>query len=331
MTEDEEKQSYLSDDCKTYADLEAVHGNVKDPELARRLKSLSRTYRKPPRGDKQQDLFEPALMDVSTKDDISLMDIAVFGLGKKPRFDPIEYDLKDAHVTVSGSTKYGMATIFDYDIFLYMVSYLTHEMNQVKDKIKAGEESYLPPRKIQPSVTELLKYCRRDKGGSNYKMLEKALERLSSTKIRIKHEGKGMRRVGMFSLIGDFTIKTQKETGRIKSIMIDIPQWVYDGVVRTENPTVLTMNNDYFLLDQGNHRFLHRLSRKAAGKGEANYNLQTIYERSGSTSPFRSWKAKLKKSIEALEKNPLPDYAVAWEKKENGRINIKMVFTGKGQ
>lgn len=53
------------------------------------------------------------------------------------------------------------------------------------------------------------------------------------------------------------------------SVSIDIPQWVYDGVVRVDNPTVLTLPKDYFLLDQGNHRFLHRLCRRAAGKGEA--------------------------------------------------------------
>jgi len=46
------------------------------------------------------------------------MDIAVFGLGKKPRFKPIEHDLNDAQITVQGGTDCGMATIFDYDIFL---------------------------------------------------------------------------------------------------------------------------------------------------------------------------------------------------------------------
>jgi plasmid replication initiation protein len=101
----------------------------------------------------------------------------------------------------------------------------------------------------------------------------------------------------MISLIGDYTIKTQEETGQIMSIIIDIPQWIYDGVVRVDNPTVLTLPKDYFLLDQGNHRFLHRLCRKSAGKGESNYNLQTVYERSGSTNAFRSWKSKFKKSI----------------------------------
>jgi plasmid replication initiation protein len=327
--EKEERQSFLSDGCETFTDLEAAYGSVKDPVLAKQLKTLSRNYRKPPKDDKQLDIFEPPpLTDIATKDDISLMDIAVFGLGRKPRFTPIKYNLNDAEIVVQGGTHCGMATIFDYDIFLYMVSYLTHEMNKVREEIKKGNDNYLPPRKIKPSVAELLKYCRRDHGGENYKLLEKSLERLSTTKIKIKRVGKGLRRVGMISLIGDYTIKTQEETGQIMSIIIDIPQWIYDGVVRVDNPTVLTLPKDYFLLDQGNHRFLHRLCRKSAGKGESNYNLQTVYERSGSTNAFRSWKSKFKKSIEALKENPLPDYSVTWGKKENGRINIKMFFTG---
>ena len=88
------------------------------------------------------------------------MDIAVFGLGRKPRFEPIKHKLKDAEIVVQGGTDCGMATIFDYDIFLYMVSFLTNEMNKVRGEIKAGRESYLPPRKIKPSVAELLTYLR---------------------------------------------------------------------------------------------------------------------------------------------------------------------------
>ena len=122
------KQPYVSDNCETYTDLEDSHEKIKNPELASILKKVnrSRNYRKPPIDNKQLDIFEPPpLTDISTKDEISLMDIAVFGLGRKPRFEPIEYNLKDAHIMVQGGTNCGMATIFDYDIFLYMISYLT--------------------------------------------------------------------------------------------------------------------------------------------------------------------------------------------------------------
>lgn len=323
MTDD--KQTFLSDNCETFTDLEAAHNNVKDPELAARLKSLSRNYRKPPSDDRQLDIFEPVLTDVATKDDISLMDIAVFGLGRKPRYEPIEYNLNDAHIMVQGGTNCGMATIFDYDIFLYMVSYLTHEMNQIREEVKKGNDSYLPPRKIQPSVAELLKYCRRDHGGENYKLLEKSLERLSTTKISIKKKGAKTRRAGMFSLIGDYAITTETRTGKISELTIAIPEWVYDGVVRVDNPAVLTIPKDYFLLDQGNHRFLHRLARKSAGKGEAVYSLEKLYERSGTKRAFRSWKSTIKKSIADLKENPLPDYSIIWEVKGK-TVNVRMIY-----
>jgi plasmid replication initiation protein len=325
---DNEKEKYLSDGANTWSDLEAAHNNIKSPELAAQLKRITKHYRKPPKNDKQLDIFSPSLSDVSTKDDISLMDIAVFGLGRKPRFDPIEYDLNDAHIVVQGGTKCGMATIFDYDIFLYMVSYLTHEMNQIREDVKKGHEAYLPPRIIKPPVCDLLKYCRRDDGGENYKQLEAALERLSTTKISIKKKSSKKRRAGMFSLIGDYKIITETRTGNISELLINIPDWVYDGIVRLENSTVLTLHEDYFLLSQGYHRFLHRLARKAAGKSEAIYGIEKLYERSGSNRIFRSWKADIKKAINDLKDNPLPDYNVIWEEKGK-TINIRFIPTNK--
>lgn len=320
----EEKNKYLSDGASTWSDLELAYSQ--DPELAMRLKRMSKHYRKPPKDDRQLDIFAPVLTDISTKDDISLMDVAVFGLGRKPRFEPIEYDLKDARITVQGGTKCGMATIFDYDIFLYMVSYLTHEMNQVRENVKRGHEAYLPPRIIQPPVYDLLKYCRRDDGGENYKLLEAALERLSTTKISIKKKDSKRRRAGMFSLIGDYKIITETRTGNISELSISIPDWVYDGIVRPENSTVLTLHGDYFLLSQGYHRFLHRLARKAAGKGEAVYSIEKLYERSGSNRAFRSWKSDIKKAVAALKENPLPEYEVTWEEKGK-KVNIRFAYT----
>jgi plasmid replication initiation protein len=322
---EEEKDKYLSDGVATWSDLEAAYNQ--DTELAKRLKRMSKHYRKPPKDDRQLDIFSPVLSDISTKDDISLMDVAVFGLGRKPRFEPIEYDLKDAHIVVQGGTKCGMATIFDYDIFLYMVSYLTHEMNRVREEVRQGHEAYLPPRIIKPPVCDLLKYCRRDDGGENYKLLEAALERLSTTKISIKKKDSKRRRAGMFSLIGDYKIITETRTGNISELLIAIPDWVYDGIVRPDNPTVLTLHGDYFLLSQGYHRFLHRLARKAAGKGEALYSIEKLYERSGSNRTFRSWKSDIKKAIAALKENPLPEYNVTWEEKSKA-VNIRFVFTG---
>jgi hypothetical protein len=60
------------------------------------------------------------LTDIATKDDISLMDIAVFGLGRKPRFTPIKYNLNDAEIVVQGGTHCGMATMVNNCRFLFL-------------------------------------------------------------------------------------------------------------------------------------------------------------------------------------------------------------------
>jgi plasmid replication initiation protein len=325
---EEDKQEFLSDGCEKWSDLEEAHRAIKDPELAKALRRMSRNYRKPPKEENQPDFFTPKLADVSTKDDVSLMDIAVFGLGKKPRFEPIKHELKDATITIQGGTECGMATIFDYDIFLFMVSYLVHEMNDIKTRVEKGEDSYLPPRKIRPPVYELLKFCRREDGGSNYQYIKKALERLSTTKIKIEKNDGSKRRVGMFSLIGDFQILGETEKGTITNVSISIPEWVYDGIVRVDNPSVLTLSSDYFLLNTGYHRFLHRVARKCAGNSKWFMAIEELYERSGTSQQLRFFKRDIKRAISELDTNPLPDYSVKYEAKKTGD---KVYFTYKGK
>jgi len=310
---EDSKQVYLSAGCEKWSDLEEAHRAVKDPELAKALRRMSRNYRKPPKEEKQLDFFTPKLADVSAKDDVSLMDIAVFGLGKKPRFEPIKHQLKDATITIQGGTECGMATIFDYDIFLFMVSYLVREMNEIKIRVEEGEDSFLPPRSIKPPVTELLKFCRREDGGAQYQYIKKALERLSTTKIKIEKSEGSKRRTGMFSLINDFEVLGETKSGRVSEVKISIPEWVYDGVVRVDNPAVLTLNTDYFLLNTGYHRFLHRVARKCAGHGEWFMSIEELYKRSGTARPMRSFKSDIKRAIADLDKKPLPDYKVQYE------------------
>jgi hypothetical protein len=63
-----------------------------------------------------------------------------------------KYNLNDAEIVVQGGTHCGMATIFDYDIFLYMVSYLTHEMNKVREEII----KLIIPTRLSPLPTRFI-------------------------------------------------------------------------------------------------------------------------------------------------------------------------------
>jgi len=314
------KREYKSDGCEVWSDLEQSC-NVDPKGLGRAIKNLSSHYRKPPDTSKPLDVFIPSICDVPVKDEFSLMDIAVFGLSKKPGFKSLRYDLKDAHIVVSGSFEYGMATIFDYDIFLFVVSHLNAEMERIRKLVKYENiDAYLPSRTIKTTAYDVLTFCKRNIGGKQYKALEESLKRLKTTSISIeeKENGDTYRRVGMFGLIDDFKFLKNKETGELTGLTISIANWAYDGIVRndgivrTTTPTVLTTKKEYFLLKKPYHKFLYRLALKSAGKGSAEYFLTTIYERSGSDREFRFFKRDIKKAIAELgESGRLIDYEIS--------------------
>src|SRR5258705_488944 len=51
-----------------------------------------------------------------------------------------------------------------------------------------------PPRGYRPSVAHILKFCRRNSGGKQYKDIEAALDRLAGTRIKIVNLSGGERR-----------------------------------------------------------------------------------------------------------------------------------------
>ncbi len=301
--------TYLSKGVNDWQGL--ISNYIPNPLLRDQVKKIGNNFRRDPLSEKQSDFFIPTLSDITNKDDQSLMDISPFGLGKKPRFTPIEYDLKDAVVTVSGSSKYGMATIFDYDIVIFIVSHLTREMQLVKNKVQYGNSNpVLPSRKIQPMVSDLFKFLKIKSGGEQYKLLMDKLARLKGTVITIDKKGSSKRRGGGFSLIGEYKVASETQKGNVSEIEIGIPDWIYDGIVTPETPTVLTLDPKYMLLKSGYHKFLDRIARKSAGKSISEWKLKTLYERSGTSRGYNKFKYDILNSIEALSKNPLPDYDV---------------------
>ena len=79
------------------------------------------------------------------------------------------------------------------------------------------------------------------------------------------------------------------------------------------------MHPDYFLIDPGIGRFVYRLARRAAGKGEAKWAFQTIYERSGSAGTFKEFRRILRNIIEA---NDLPEYELREEAGQGGPLLV---------
>lgn len=296
----------------------ASTASVRDASLRKRLGSLgdildngpgdavakaAGVFRKPPANDNQPDFFVPTIQDVPIKDGLDLMDIAVFRLAKSQtrKGDIIRHELPGVTITVAGGA-HGMATIMDYDIVLMMVSHLAEQT-----RLYRHGRAPKPCKAFRPNSVEIFKFCRVSKGGSSYDKLAEALRRLQGTFIEIAQTtgAKKSRRTGYFPLIAGADVISKTDTGRIGTVEIIIPDWMYDAVAMHTNPEVLTVDPDYFLLKKGLARFVYRLARKAAGKGEAVYSFATVHMRSGSTRPLNKFTHDLR---DLISDNSLPGY-----------------------
>lgn len=281
----------------------------------------SPSIRKPPTGDEQPDFFVPSLYDVGTKDSRSIMDVAVFRLSKKDKRagGVIRYELSDGYVEVKAGPD-GMASVWDYDLVLMMVSHLTEAMNRYREG--KGEK---PGRTYRPHVSDILKFCRRGDGGRQADEVEGALDRLKGTTIKNVRERpsangrRPMREVEAEGLVSSYKVLSYTENGKIASVEIEAPKWLYREVTEGKRPDVLTVHPDYFLIDPGIGRFVYRLARRAAGKGEAKWAFQTIYERSGSAGTFKEFRRILRNIIEA---NDLPEYELREEAGQGGPLLV---------
>lgn len=265
----------------------------------------------------QPDFFVPSLCDVAAKDNRSLMDVALFRLSKRDKRagEVIRYDLPDGFVEVKAGPD-GMASIWDYDIVLMLISCLTESMNL----FNAGRGT-MPSKTFVPHASDIAKFCRRGDGGRQADELEAALDRLVGTTIKSVREtpsrnGKRLvRETEAESLIGPYRVVSRTDTGKVARVEIEAPNWIYREITSGTRPDVLTVHPDYFLIEPGLGRFLYRLARRAAGKTSAKWAFKTIYERSGSTGTFKEFCRMIRRLIGI---NDLPEYLLCEEQGQSG-------------
>ncbi|MET3616313.1 plasmid replication initiation protein [Rhizobium aquaticum] len=294
-----------------------------------------RVLRTPPQDDAQLMFFVPTVYDAPLKDDVNLMDVAPFSLSKRASSRVIKYELKDSLITIEGGAESGIATVFDYDIFLNMVSYLAEEVQQFRRDEAKGLRPTLPPKVYRPNASHILKFCRRSDGGKSYEDLEAALDRLSNTTIKVVNLSGGKRRqVDSRPMIGGYSVVSRTGANKIDLIEITIPDWVYTSVVRNDKKLpLLTLHHDYFLISSALGRFIYRLARKAAGKTDAEYYFTEVYSRSSSEQEFRKFAYDLREFIGRTQAFPMPDYDLSIVEGKDGpklRMQYRADGTGAG-
>lgn len=281
-----------------------------------------RVLRTAPVEDAQLTFFVPTVYDAPIKDDVNLMDVAPFSLSKRANTGIIRYELKDSLITIEGGAETGLATVFDYDIFLNMVSHLANEVQRYRREEAKGLRPTLPPKTYRPSASHILKFCRRSDGGKSYEDLEAALDRLSNTTIKVVNLSNGRRRqVDSRPLISGYSVVSRTGANKIDLIEITIPDWVYLSVVKNERTVpLLTLHEDYFLISSGIGRFVYRLARKAAGQSEATYSIREIHKRSGSAQEYRKFAYDLKEFVTRTQAFPMPDYDLSFFDGKDGPL-----------
>lgn len=270
--------------------------------------------------DTQADFFTPALYDVAAKDGRALMHVAPFRLSKrdKRKGDIQVYELPDGHIEVS-SGAYGMATVWDYDIVLMAISHLAEAVN----RYRKGQAA-LPSRVLQLHPGEIIRFCRMSDGGRQYTAIEGAIDRLRTTVVKSVRQVEGQKREAWApeGLIaeGSRTV-SDLETGRVSLVEIAIPRWIYEEIVQADRPEILTVHPDYFLLERGIARFLYRLARQSAGRGQWEWLFKTLHERSGSGGEPKEFNRMLRQII---RENAIPEYEL---REEGGKSGPKLIVT----
>lgn len=274
----------------------------------------------PPReGQLEFDLLFDALPDIALRDQRDAMERPLVSLAKNRRVDPVEYRFDDdLFVRILPHQEYGQATIWDYDIILYL-------LGQLNERAERGTLPAVPALSVAPH--HLLLAIRRAAGGRpsgrDYQELRAAVARLQTMVIETNiWQGRKLKRFKRFSLIHDFT---EEEPGEASSggMTFVLPAWMVDSIRSRRG--ILSIHPDYFDLTSGVERFLYRLARKHAGRQPdgARIGMEKLHEKSGSPMRKSDFAIVVRK---AVTRDALPEYRLELYRNEEGEEVLHMAL-----
>jgi plasmid replication initiation protein len=255
------------------------------------------------------------------RDVMELMEVPFVALSKN-RTEPINYESLDGTVKVriSCHSNHYLASIYDWDIILFVASKIQEVINSKSD---------IPPRTLVIPRHELLKEIFKHDGKTNRKQMEESLARLQLTGIETTIRNEDYRYRGGFGFLDSWGYTERKD---IKEFHITLSQWLYDGICR--NGSLLKVRPEYFKITSGIKKFLYRTARKHVGNQNQSWDflIETLYEKSGSEREFKKFKHDLKK---AVSDNDIPAYFMDWVEKDgktyvrfiNARKEIKKILS----
>ena len=245
----------------------------------------------------QKDFFVCDVKDIVPKGDIGAMENPIFSLSNRD-MRTLEYVNGKNWLKVIPS-EIGLATIFDRDVLIYCISEGVRALN-------AGQPINRTMRFIAYNL--LTATNRNNFGGSGYKSLENALDRLTGTRLKTNIKNGTMKIKESFHLLDGYKIITRNNSGRMAEIEVKLPDWFLDAIYSKH---VLTYNPNYFTLRRPIDRKLYEIMRKHCARNPQGWSirLSTLFEKTGSKSNTREFKRLIAQSATDNKKeNYMPDY-----------------------
>lgn len=247
------------------------------------------------------------------RDVMELMEVPFVALSKN-RTAPIVYVSPDgkSKVRISRHSEHYLASIYDWDIILFVASKLQGFLNSKE----------IPPRTLIVPRHELLKALHKHDGKKEEKDLKASLARLKLTGIETTIHNEDGRYEAGFGFLDSWGYTDRKD---IKEFRITLSEWLY--AVACRNGSLLKIHPEYFKITSGLKRFLYRTARKHVGTQNSSweFSIERLYKKCGSEQIFRFFKRDLKK---AVQDNDIPGYLLEWVEEE-GKTLIRFINTRK--
>lgn len=280
----------------------------------------------------QLEMFTVSAADPPWRDNKDAMEYPFLSLQKK-RTKPIEFRKNGISLEVHAPVKFGIATIWDWDLIIFAASHLN-------DAIEAG---YKASPRIQFVPYDCLRQIGRHTGGQNYKELAQAVRRLAATLVITNIRDQDQPDEGMeggFHWLTSFKIpkkyvrahmtpdSPEGEPDPARPWEIELPPWLYNSILRQRE--ILAVHPDYFQLSGGLERWLYRLARKAVpDKAEVPaicFRMDTLHKQSGTTRERKLFAFDLRK---IAERQPLPEYGLRIDR--DGRNELVTLYRDKAK
>jgi len=257
----------------------------------------------------QLDLFIAQPSDVRHKDLAAAMALNWHSLAKRLRHDPINHETAGYQVQISNTHGDGIATIWDHDVVIFLISQLVAASNR-------GEPI---SNRIRFSGYELHRFLagplNRSRGGkSDYQRLWAALNRLHHTAIRTTQTLAGAKgpteKVTSFYWLPRIE-RVARADGTNVGFEVVLDQVLFNWV--RDKANVLSLDLGYFGLKSGLARWVYLWMRKSVGTEPGrtwSESARSIYKKSASQSPFRVFLSELKRIAAA---STFPHYELTIE------------------